>query len=171
MPPQKRPPPKRVSNSLGCLFGGGARRRLILLVDRKKFVELAQADVLVSAISEQARDVVLGVARIRKEDDGYHADIIEGDIEGYYHILRQLASAVGDGDGVSHIVWGDRMAATRSWGPYQGLRRRGAQARAKFQRETRYSNERMNQTVEFLWRAFCLASGAENDPEPEGTLD
>jgi hypothetical protein len=164
-PKPAKPTPNRVTNNLGTLFSGGASRRIIILIDRKAFVEIAHANDLPAAVARNTRSIVLGVVRLRVEDDTYHADIVEGDDKGYHYILLQLASAAAEADGMDKISWGRQPHVPRPWGPFQGLRRRGFASRAKFQTITKLSNERMNQLVELLWRTAGFGFGANSPAE------
>ncbi len=160
----------RVNNNLGILFSGGSNRRMVLLLDRKRFLALAHKN-LGDALSDKGRDAVLGIVTLRREDDTYLAEVTEGDATGYNYILLQLASAASDADGVASVKWGRQMHSSRTWGPFQGLRRRGFQSRSKFQEITGLSNERMNQFVELLWRTASFGFGAEPDAEASDALE
>ena len=161
----------RVNNAHGTLFGGGASRRIVLLIDCKALVDIAGESDLPAAIAQKNEDIVLGVVRLRNDGDRYFADICENREAGYNHILLQLASAVADADGLARISWGKNTHSSRPWGPFQGLRRRGFSSRSKFQAASGLSNERMNQIVELLWRTASFCFGANSDASEQGELE
>lgn len=163
-PSPTRAPRRKVDNSVGALFAGSSRRRIAILFDRNKFLELAEGESpLHERLSASVDAVVFGVFSLRKDGDVYQGDTLMIRDASYSSILRRMAGAMASQDRVKSVKWGGREqhVPPREWGHYWGIRRRGQKAKERLQAALGLSNERMNKLVEVLWRTTTLLPEAD----------
>jgi hypothetical protein len=162
---------------VAALFAGSSRRRIAVLFDRHKFLELAEGESpLPERLSVSIDAVVLGVISLRKDGEVYQGETLTIRDASYSSILRRMAGAMANQDRIKSVKWGGRekYVAPREWGHYWGIRRRGQEAKGRLQAALGLSNERMNKLVELLWRTATLlpeADRAKLGYGPENALD
>lgn len=146
-----------LGNSVAILLLGSSRSRIVVLLDRKRLLDLAQREGFLDEISIESRSIVFGILRLTLVEDRFNGNILFGEGSAYARVLQRIASTIAARD-EKKLVWRGHQVEVKNWDHFRGLRRRGQETKERLRRDLDYSHERVNKLLEVLWRMRSLTA-------------
>lgn len=158
-----KPTRHRVSNDVGALISGVPGRRRVMLLYRPAWRDLHSVDDLWISVRAQAVRLLLGVVEMTSTKEGLYVVTTATAHDGYASMLKALTSGVAREDVVGILDYLGVKISPRRFGPYAGMRRRGAQSLKALQRAHNLEDRTMHQIVDRIRDAFLARVTAPLD--------